>query len=254
MLTAMGKLSTNWSNWVNRGRNLLFPPACLFCRQPMPERGCCRDCLDGIHVWSRSVCERCGRVLPAELAPGPCGRCLRSPLFQQSTICLFSYRQTVRSAILKWKLAGDDAALLWLLGLSQNRLREIFSPDDLLLPVPMPLSRMRKSGQHHASDLARHIADISGCRMDWRLLRRRGEQVRQSALSRRERQRNLRKGFMLDRDYLAQLDKELAKCGRVWVVDDILTTGATLRHACRVLGPLRHPVHAFALARTPLHQ
>lgn len=254
MLTAMGKLSTNWRQWVNRGRSLLFPPVCHFCQEPMPEAGCCRQCLAGIQVWSLSVCEHCGRVLPPEMVPGPCGRCLRSPLQQQRTISLFSYRDGVRSAILKWKLGGDDAAVRWLLHTSESRIREIFQPDDLLLPVPMPLSRMRKSGQHHAADLARMIAGMNGCRHEWRLLRREGEQARQSALSSSQRQRNLRKSFHIDSDYWRSIEPELPAGGRLWVVDDILTTGATMRYACRALRPLGRPVHAFSLARTPLQQ
>jgi len=254
MLLGMGKLSTDWNNLVNCGRNLLFPPACLFCQRPINETGCCRECLDDIHIWSRYVCERCGRLLPEELTPGPCGRCLRSPLLQQSTVSLFTYQHAVRSAVLKWKLGGDDAAVLWLLKLSEARIRELLRPEDLLLPVPMPLSRMRRSGQHHAADLARHLATISGGRCDWRLLRRKGEQVRQSALTGRARLRNLCKSFSTDSDYWSLLEPQLPAKGRIWVVDDILTTGATLRYACRALDRQERPVHAFSLARTPLHQ
>ena len=254
MLFAMGRLSTKCRKLVNQGGDLLFPPGCIFCHAPVNGSGCCRECLQNIKPLPASVCIRCGKELSEDLAPGPCGKCLRSPPFQTETTSLFAYQGAVRDAILGWKLGGDDAAVHWLIKTSKQRLKLLFQPDDLLLPVPMPLSRMRKSGQHHAANLTRMIADVVGCEWEWQLLRRRGEQERQSALSGVARRKNLRKSFCLDADYLKLIpvkrDREVLTKGRLWVVDDILTTGATLHHASKALRSLRQPVSAFSLART----
>jgi len=191
-------------------------------------------------------CKFCGKSLPADLAPGPCGGCLRKPPPQAQTVSLYGYDGPVREAILNWKLQGRDAGLLWLLGAAEKRLVQIFRPEDLLLPVPMPLNRMRKTGQHHAADLCRHIAGITGSRVEWRLLKRTGEQPRQSSLAGSKRRRNLGRAFSLSKN--AWQDKEIQ--GRIWVIDDILTTGTTVRQACKALRPLKQPIHAFTLART----
>ncbi len=167
---------------------------------------------------------------------------------------LFAYKGGVREALLRWKLGGDDAAIRWLLNVAENRLTELFKPEDLLLPVPMPLSRMRKSGQHHAADLCRMIAQVTGSTWDWRILRRRGVQVRQSALSGVARRKNLRKSFHVDGDYLESVGLRKGMTGKLWVVDDIVTTGATLHHAAKALRPLKQPVYAFSLARTLLNE
>lgn len=183
--------------------------------------------------------------------PGPCGSCLKSPPFQDETVSLFVYKGMVREAVLNWKLGGDDAAVRWLVAASEQRLKALFRPGDLLLPVPMPLSRMRQSGQHHAANLARILAETAGCRWEWRLLRRRGQQPRQSELTKVARHKNLRKDFCLNGDYLQSLQLERQEDGRLWIVDDILTTGATLHYAARALRSLKRPVHAFSLTRTP---
>ena len=81
--------------------------------------------------------------------------------------------------------------------------------------------------------------------MEWRLLRRSGVQARQSELGRAGRWRNLRKAFRL----AAERREMPAMRGRVWVVDDIRTTGATLHFACRALVPVAPRVCAFTLAR-----
>ena len=247
----MGRLSTKCRHWVNRGVGLLFPPTCIFCHSALEETGCCRTCLSGIRPHAATVCDHCGVELSEDLAPGPCGRCLSSAPFQQRTVSLFRYQGPVRDAILNWKLGGDDAAVRWLVETSAPRLKAIIQPDDLLLPVPMPISRMRRSGQHHAANLAKMMAAVIGCQWDWQLLKRIGEQERQSALSGVARRKNLRKSFSLNNDHWHEHWKSSPVRGQIWVVDDILTTGATLHFASGALRALKRPISAFSLARTP---
>ncbi len=184
------------------------------------------------------------------MAPGPCGRCLTDPPPQSQTHSLYAYHGPVRDAILEWKLQGHDAAVAWLVQLALPRLRELIDEHALLLPVPMPLSRMRKHGQHHAANMCRWLADDMGCAWDWRILRRIGEQPRQSALSGSARRKNLRKAFTLAFDYEQRcLDTSPAPTS-VWVVDDILTTGSTLYFAANVCLALGKEVNVLSLART----
>ncbi|MDT8375168.1 MAG: double zinc ribbon domain-containing protein [Mariprofundaceae bacterium] len=251
----MRVLSTRAPCWVNQCRRKLFPPGCLFCHQPLQQEShCCRDCLEKIETLGPSYCCICGMAMAESIAPGPCGKCLATPPAQVETVSLFAYRGGVREALLRWKLGSDDAAVHWLLSVAERRLTELFKPEDLLLPVPMPLSRMRKSGQHHAADLCRMIARITGSAWEWRILRRRGVQARQSALSGVARRINLRKSFYVDEDCLQSGRLQKSMAGRLWVVDDIVTTGATLHHAAKALRPLKQPVYAFSLARTLLHK
>ena len=113
----------------------------------------------------------------------------------------------------------------------------------------MPLARMRKSSRHHAADLCRWLADGVGCSWDWQLLRRLGEQPRQSTLSGLARRKNLRRDFALCDDYRELMpDKKT-----VWIVDDILTTGSTLNFAAKASRPLKAEVKVLSLART-LHR
>jgi len=183
--------------------------------------------------------------MPEDIAPGPCGRCLNKQPPQAEMLSLYTYTGSVRTAILAWKLHGNDAGMTWLIDAASTKLTTIFSPEDILLPVPMPLSRMRKAGRHHAADLCKMICKITGSRMNYQILRRTGRQQRQSSLSRTARWNNVRKAFRVTDDYPVRLDAG----NRLWVVDDIRTTGATLHYACRALKPLRQPAHAFSLAR-----
>jgi len=186
-------------------------------------------------------------MMPKELVPGPCGRCLQGKSVQSSTHSLYIYRDAVREALLAWKLQGQDAAVLWLLHVGKARLLELISPNDLLLPVPMPLSRMRKQGHHHAAELCQYIAKEVGCAWDWQVLRRFGEQPRQSALTATQRRKNLRKAFVVDADYWHQRD---CVQGRIWLVDDIITTGMTVHFAAKALRSICNEIHVLSLTRT----
>lgn len=197
----------------------------------------------------KNTCLHCGSPLAASFAPGPCGACLQSLPYQTQTQSLFVYHGAVRQALLAWKLQGQSSGIHWLLQAAKPNLQRYFSVDDLLVPVPMPIHRMRRSGLHHSANLCQMISAITGCQLDWQILRRRGNHTRQSALKGKERQRNLRKAFTLSNDHLAKIEAHQVK-GTIWVIDDILTTGATLRHACQAMRRIDQPVSAFSFART----
>ncbi len=252
MLMGMSGLSTALQDLVDRCRDAMLPPACVFCRAPVTSRGeCCGDCARAIRIWPRACCRRCGRPLPPDIAPGPCGQCLKKAPPHARMESLYVYAGPVREAILDWKLRGRDAGVEWLLGAAAARLRDMFAPGDVLLPVPMPLARMRRAGRHHAADLCRAIARITGARVEWRWLRRAEDSGRQSERGRGERWQHARRAFRLDE----VVDAVLPDGSRIWVADDIRTTGATLHWACKTLRPLarsaRTEIHAFSLARTP---
>ena len=185
--------------------------------------------------------------MPAALVPGPCGKCLMDEPAQTSTVSLYAYKEVVRDALLNWKLQGHDAAILWLLKVAKLRIRELIKPEDILIPVPMPLLRMQKQGRHHAADLCRVMAKQVGCDWDWKILRRQGEQQRQSALSASARRKNLRKAFVVDTDYWS---KRSDVAGRIWVIDDIITTGMTVHFASKALRSVCNEIHVLSLTRT----
>lgn len=232
------------SQWL---RNQLFPPACLFCLQPLRLNGCCESCLKQIYPFPSSTCDGCGAVLPQALAPGPCGQCLKVPAVQKKTVSLYLYQDVVRDAVLAWKLRGQESGVRWLLQAAQTRMKQIVSSKDLVLPVPMPLSRMRLRGRHHGADLARMMAESVGCAWDWRLLRRIGEQARQSNLTGADRRKNLRKAFMVD---MACWQACEPVQGRLWLVDDVITTGSTVHFAAKALRATGMDVHVLSLTRT----
>ncbi|MDQ6962077.1 MAG: double zinc ribbon domain-containing protein [Mariprofundaceae bacterium] len=234
IIASMLELST-WMKY-------LFPPSCIFCHASSAHH-CCHACAQSLHSYSQHHCFRCGFILSESLSPGPCGHCLNKAPPQQQSQSLYVYEDAVRLAILNWKLHGQDAAIHQLLTMAQARLRQIFQPNDLLLPIPAPLTRMRQSGIHHSADLCKKISHITQCQWDWRYLRRQGQQPRQSELSGKERRLNLRRAFCLSSRPLPE------NIQRIWILDDVMTTGSTLHHAAKTAVKYPYDIHIFSLAR-----
>jgi len=156
---------------------------------------------------------------------------------------LFVYRGTVREAILAWKLSGRMAPLAALLDLALPRLQGIVAPEDMLVPVPSAAASIRRYGMHPAATLARLLARRLGCRWSSRVLARCGDDPRQSSLPAHARRKNLARAFVLA--HRPSVD------GRIWLVDDIYTTGTTVRRAFSVLCRDPKAFGVITLSRVP---
>ncbi len=231
---------------------LLLPPACAGCGGPVaPEAILCPQC---DRQWPRIPADRCTLCQQAPSAPGElrCAGCarVRGPLAACVAAALFS--GPVADAVHRFKypargLAGLDpsaaAALAALI--REAAARAPGPPPDGVVPVPLHPRRLRQRGFNPAAELARAIARSRGLRLDATALERRVDTVSQTGLDRRQRRRNVRGAFAVRRGWRAP------PC--VWLVDDVVTTGATLAEAARGLrrAGVRRVV-AVCAARTPL--
>ena len=116
-----------------------------------------------------------------------------------------------------------------------------------VLPVPMTHQRLRERGFDQAWELARRVATAMDLPSRADSLVRALETAHQTDLGRAARQRNLRAAFFVPGPQRAALQGK-----RVALVDDVMTTGATLREAAAALRRVGvSAVEAWVLARTP---
>lgn len=146
----------------------------------------------------------------------------------------------------KFHAALDLAPALAQRLLEAHRLGDLPAPT-LILPIPLSAARLRERGYNQSWELARRIAASLQCPADARLLLRMRDTPHQIALPRDRRDANVRGAFAIEPLRRAELQ------GRdVTLIDDVMTTGATLAEASRVLLQAgAASVQVWVVARTP---
>ena len=219
----------------------LLPLRCLLCGAPgHDDMDLCRDCAAELPRNS-SCCARC--ALPLALPAALCGRCLRRLPPWDAAWMPFRYGWPLDRLETRFKFGRDLAAGRALFTVWQ---RENMSADrpDLIMPVPLHPSRLRQRGYNQALELARPLAKVMNIALRHDLLQRQRATSAQTELDALGRRRNVRGAFALASG--AALPSHVA------VLDDVMTTGATLAECTRVLkraGVRR--VDVWALARAP---
>jgi ComF family protein len=232
--------------------NLVYPDVCLACTEPvvrLQDRGVCSAC------WEKTlqlailppVCQSCGLPLhtPEPSPTSLCGECTIAPPAYSGARSFGYYSAELRSLVQGLKFNGKKN----LVGLLGPLLAATFSESwdrkeiDLIVPVPLHPRRIRQRGFNQAALLAGALAAELAISYSGRALIRVRHTPPQVGLSHAGRQENVYKAFQC-----TAKDRIAGK--RVLLVDDVMTTGATVVSATQALlegGALR--VYVITIAR-----
>ena len=236
-------MSNLWRERASLLSSLLerVPSQCAVCRA-WPSRPVCDACVTRF-APPASRCISCALPVPPDVAR--CGECLAHPPPLDACLAACAYAWPWPDCIAQFKFQGRAgwAAPLATLLRSAPWVEPALEQADLVLPMPLAKSRLRERGFNQAHELARRLAPQ---KTDPGLLLRTRETPPQSGLARAERLRNLRGAFALE-----PLRAEAVRGRRIVLVDDVMTSGASLFSAAQVLrtGGAAH-VTAIVLART----
>jgi ComF family protein len=228
--------------------DLLLPRACARCGGGVDAAAAlCAACARALERLPRGGCRICQAPLAAPDAR--CGACARErwPLLQIAAEVAFDGE--IAQWVHRFKypapgLAGLDARPAALVAqLAGDAAARLVAAPALVVPVPIHARRQRERGFHPAGELARAVGTALGVPVERRALVTRRATASQTGLDRSARRRNVAGAFALRRP--------LAGLRCVALVDDVVTTGATLAECARVLrrGGV-HRVVAVCAART----
>jgi ComF family protein len=220
----------------------LLPAHCLLCEQAgMGDIDLCEACWRELPN-NPLACPRC--ALPMA-APAPaCGFCLKSEPAFTSTVAPMQYQIPISTLVPRLKFHQDLAAGRLLAELFCRKTAGIERPD-ALVPVPLHSARLRKRGFDQALELAKMIAKHKALPLRPDLLIRARNTAAQSYLNASQRRHNLKNAFAASKQNMP---------GHVALIDDVMTTGATVHECAKVLlkaGVKRVDIWVIARVATP---
>jgi ComF family protein len=226
--------------WIE-GLAAALPGQCAVCRA-WPAQPVCEPCVARF-AQPLARCRRC--AIPVAAGTPECGRCLRSPPPLDACHAAVSYDYPWSALIGQFKFNGDAgwSRTFALLMRSAPWIELALDGADLVLPMPLSTPRLAERGFNQSLQLARALAP--GKTTAGLLLKIR-DTAAQSALDRKERLRNVKGAFAIEPLRALQV-----RGRNVVLVDDVMTSGASLFTAAHVLREAgAQSITALVLART----
>jgi ComF family protein len=211
--------------------DIALPTLCVACREPVAGEGVCAACWAKLSFIAPPYCPRLG--IPFVYDPGPgllSMQAIAAPPAYQRARAAVRYDDVARTLVhaLKYQDRTDLAPTMgrWMARAGQ----ELLNQADALVPVPLHWRRSWSRRYNQSGALARVIQWHSGVRVTTDVLRRVRPTQQQIGLSRSERETNVQGAFKVAAERTAEIQGR-----RVVLVDDVLTSGATVDACARAL-------------------
>lgn len=212
---------TRSARLLRKTAHALLANDCFLCAGTASEDLICTACAADLPRLPTPHCPQC--ALPTPLGEH-CGRCLRQTPYFDSTQAAFAYTFPLDKLVQAFKYSHRLALGDWF----GERLAELAEAcaADRIIPLPLHRLRLRERGFNQALELARIVHLRSGIPLDYRSCQRIRHTLAQAGLPWRERGKNIRGAFHCSVDLSGQ---------RILLIDDVMTTGASLNECARTL-------------------
>ncbi|HLX14570.1 MAG TPA: ComF family protein [Bradyrhizobium sp.] len=220
-----------WSHAAKIALDIALPTLCVACREPVDGEGVCAECWAKLSFIAPPFCPRLG--IPFVYDPGPdmlSMEAIASPPAYRRARAAVRYDDVARTLVhaLKYQDRTDLAPAMgrWMARAG----RELLEGADVLIPVPLHWRRGWRRRYNQSGALARVIERQSGVKLASEALRRIRPTEQQIGLSRPQRASNVQGAFKVAPD-----KQNMIAGRRVVLIDDVLTSGATVDACARAL-------------------
>ena len=228
-------VSVRLGAWLNAALDFCFPGTCCACQSSCDSRSpLCEKCLAQLDALATSpACGRC--AAPSPYPDAPCPHCRGEGLKPfDRIIAIGLFDEPIRGMVhaIKYHRAWPLAEYLAEYLVAREAAKGLLTEAEVLVPVPLHPLRQIARGYNQASLIATRLKRKCGVGVAEPLIRIRATETQTHLHSRAKREANLRDAFALD-------SASAIRGKHVVLVDDVMTTGATLRSAARALRPAK---------------
>ena len=214
-------------SWLIR---LILPPVCPVCEAVVDEpHMLCSNCFRKLNFITKPYCVKCGRPFEFDVKGDmTCASCLKTEPPYHVARSVFVYDDGSKELILPFKHADrTDLTQVLSIFMLQNH-KDLIEKADIIIPVPLYITRLLKRRYNQAALLAKRLAKETHSKYDPMILYRKRSTISQGHMSAKKRAENVKGAFAVR--YLDRL-----KGKKVLLVDDVMTTGATVCECSKVL-------------------
>jgi ComF family protein len=220
-----------WIHAAKLALDIALPTLCVACREPVDGEGVCAECWTKLSFIEPPYCPRLG--IPFVYDPGPemlSMEAIANPPAYQRARAAVRYDEVARILVhsLKYQDRTDLAPAMgrWMARAG----RKILDGADMLIPVPLHWRRAWHRRYNQSGALGRSIERACGVKLRSDILQRVRRTEQQVGLSRSQRASNVQGAFKVSADRQGEIQGR-----RVILVDDVLTSGATVDACARAL-------------------
>ncbi|MFI3241855.1 MAG: ComF family protein [Alphaproteobacteria bacterium] len=211
--------------------NFLLPSHCIICNKVLDsDAQICPDCFNKLNFISKPYCKKCGHPFLDGQDGEFCGFCIKNKKDVLNISRSVSvYDEVSKKMIIDFKFFDKTQNIKvfgkWL----KIAGADIFANNiDVIIPVPLHFFRLLKRKYNQAGLLAKEIGKIENVLVDYTSLKKKKYTKPQTKFSLKVRQHNVKNSFIIK-------DCQNIKDKKVLLIDDVMTTGSTLRECARVL-------------------
>lgn len=207
--------------------NVVIPQKCILCNRII-EGSICGECWGKINFISKPYCEICHLPFEYDIGDAPCSDCLKYPPAYDKAYSVFVYDEFSKPLITKFKYGDAIYFLPHLANILHAKTQHIKA--DFIIPVPLHYKRLVSRRYNQAGLLASRLSKISKRYVLLDGLFRTKNTPPQAGLVRKDRNKNIVGAFSVNPKH-----KHVLNGKSVILVDDVMTTGATIHECAKVL-------------------
>jgi ComF family protein len=237
-----------WAQYTQHPMKFLLPTSCIGCKK-FQTNSICDKCLNILKCNRIHRCQQC--AIPSLANQTICRSCQINPPAFDSTLCLDGYGGLLTESLHDYKYHGKIA----LAKCFANTWQSVFNATpsfqtniNWMIPVPLSLQKLHNRGFNQSWELCKILSKSYRINSDAFVLGRNHMEGSQADANREQRLTRLINTFKVNPKSLNRIDNK-----NILIVDDVMTTGATLNVMAKVLKDFgAQSVHNWVILRTPL--